>query len=158
MAAKDTPATGDELEQRLDVIEDLIIGGYEQAAIVRECLGKYPQWDVSERTLRWYCQKVHQRSAGEISAVSMNDWRTISLKRYNSQYHKANGKDDVKGAIAAQDRIVDLLHLPDANFDLSDWQKVADDFGYESREAAYRDWLELMQRNKVDKADNDDNT
>lgn len=51
---KETPATEDVKQMRLDEIKGLIVKAMHQRDIVKYCLEKHPEWNVSDRQIRNY--------------------------------------------------------------------------------------------------------
>lgn len=98
-----------EVQQRIDVVYQMLLQGLGKQEIVRYCADK---WKVGVRTTEKY---IH-RATIELGHVSNEERQSAlgsAVKRLNSIYYKAMKKDDLKTAIVAQKEINDLFHLKD---------------------------------------------
>jgi predicted metalloendopeptidase len=126
--AKETRADLGELETRLDIISGLITQGMAQADVVKHCLEKHTDWQVTDRQLRNYYKAAWERLSVDALGIDRRARLALMVNRLDTQYAKADASNDRKNAIYATVEQIKLLRLatPQADFD---WRKVAQDAG-----------------------------
>lgn len=116
----------DELDMRLDYIEELIAQGMTQAHIVRHCqdYDAKLQWSVSDRQIRNYYKAALERMSQGAGTIDRRLYHVRSLKRLDYIYRKSLEKDDRRHALQAEAQIIKLLKLDEPAAEM-DWKQAA---------------------------------
>lgn len=118
--------------ERLDIVKALVIKGLLQREIVRHCLEKYPDWDVSDRWLREMVHKAKDQLTDEARRVDRAAEFAIAKGRNDLVFRRAMEVSDFKTALAANLQNMRLMRLDRPNADF-DWKEAARQAGIDPK-------------------------
>lgn len=109
----------EELQDRLDYIEGLIIRGFSQAQVVEWCrladhkLG----WGVSDRHLRNYYKMCLERMSATSGKIDRKMYNTRSIERLDHIYRRASARGDLVTMLKTTVEIIKLMRLDQPSAD-----------------------------------------
>lgn len=104
MSSKSTKA---EVEQRVAMVVELLVGGASRAEIVQFAAGK---WAINERQTSNYIRRATDALAKDADP-KLEAEKAKAIRRFTALYRKSMAVQDYKGALAAQDKLSQLLGL-----------------------------------------------
>ena len=117
-----------ELDSRLLIITDLIVAGKSQAEITAICQDEHADWDVSDRTIRYYHKKAYERFTVEALGVDRRAESRLAALRLDYVYSKAI---DAGRLNVARSAVIDKIRLykldaPGAEYS---WKQALEELG-----------------------------
>lgn len=132
--AQHEPATPEQLDERRQIIRNMITSGFTQADVVNAVKEQYSEWGISDRQVRNYVKQVYEAMSADAGLVDRAAYFVRTIERIDHVYHKAIEAGNLKVAQEANMGIVKLLKL-DTPSAAMDWRKVAKEAGLEDGEA-----------------------
>lgn len=121
------PATPDELEARLEIIEGLIAQGLQKRHIVHWAR-ENTDWNVTDRQVRNYVDEVMKRMSEGAAKLDRRYYHVRSLGRLDYVYRTSIEAGDRKNALTAEQAIINLLRLNDPAHEMT-WKQAAEKAG-----------------------------
>lgn len=125
------PGDPAEVAQRLEVVREYIVLGLSERKIIRHLLEYDNQkWQVSERQLRNYYNRVKETMHDEANEIDRPYYFALNVARLDYLYGRAvvNGDDKTANQIAATQ--IKLLRLDTPQYEMN-WRKAAQQAGYD---------------------------
>lgn len=136
-----TAADETELQNRIDEVKTLLVKGMQQREIVRFCLEKHADWNITDRRIRDYVYAAKKQLSEEAQLDRRREF-TIAKMRNDLLFNSSFKISDFKTALSANVQNIKLMRLDDPKFKM-DWREAAEAAGLDPDETM-RQFTELL--------------
>lgn len=118
------PASETEKQIRLDIIKALIVGATQRRDIVKYCLEKHPDWNVTDRQIRNYIDDAYQQLHVEATNIDFKRELQITKMQYDLAFAVALKQQTPREMVNAAKAKESLLGLDKLRYE-PEWKDDA---------------------------------
>lgn len=122
-----------ELQNRIDEIKELIVKPLKQREIVRYCLEKHPEWNVTDRQLRNYVYEAHKQLRKAATEIDFAEELMLTKLRNEFAMAMSAKIQDYRTYASINKQNADLLNLKNLRYE-PQWKDDARKAGFDPDE------------------------
>lgn len=100
-----------EMQDRVDLIADLMIKGLDERDIIRFCTEKHADWNVDETELQVYILAAHEQFREAATTINPQTEMVKAHRRLEMIFSQSMRQQDLQTAQRANETIIRLLGL-----------------------------------------------
>lgn len=105
-----TRSTSAELQDRIDVVIELLARKFKRAQIIEFCGTNFSTWEVGPKTIDSYIKRAHAQLLEQM-ITTRTELRSEAVNDLRYLYKKALEADDTRAALAVRRELTDMLAL-----------------------------------------------